>query len=175
VKHRHAALLALLVTTSVLAVAAARERSIAEREAAAADAAAARSDWLDAVGHARAAAEAMVPGSPWPDEGFRRLDATGHDAEARGDLETALLAYGAMRTASLATRSILPRNDAWRARAEGGLARVAAVHPEVTGPRITPQSMLDALEEAGAPAQATLAAWSACAFAALAGLAWLLA
>src|SRR4029077_2328210 len=113
VRRREWALLALLVTTSVLAVAAARERSIAEREAAAADAAAARSDWLEAVGHARAAAEAMLPGSPWPDQGFRRLEATGHDAEARGDLETALLAYGAMRTASLATRSILARNDAW--------------------------------------------------------------
>jgi hypothetical protein len=168
-------LLALLVTASVLAVAAARERSIAEREAAAADAAAARSDWLDAVGHARAAAEAVVPGSPWPDQGFRRLEATGHDAEARGDLETALLAYGAMRTASLATRSILARNDAWRARAEGGLARVAAVHPEITGPRVSAQSMRSALEEGGAPAPATLAAWSACAFATLAGLAWLLA
>jgi hypothetical protein len=174
-RGRAATVLALLAVASVLAAATLREGSIAERESAAADAAAAKSDWSDAIAHARAAAEATVPGSPWPERGFRRLEATGHDAEARGDLDTALLAYGAMRTASLATRSLVSRNDDWRARAEGGLARVAAVHPEITGPRTSAQSMLDALEQSAAPAQGSFAAWSACAFATLAGLVWLLA
>ncbi len=173
--RRAASALALLVIGSTVVVAVVREGSLAEREATAADAASAKSDWFDAIGHARTAAEAMVPGSPWPERGFRRLEAIGHDAEARGDLETAVLAYGAMRTASLTTRSVLSLNDGWRARADGGLARVAAVHPEVTGPRVSAQSMLDALEQRGSPGQASFAAWSASAFAALAGLAWLLA
>ena len=174
-KGRAAPLLALLVTGLVVAVAAVREGSLAQREATAADAASAKSDWFDAIGHARAAAEALVPGSPWPERGFRRLEAIGHDAEARGDLETALLAYGAMRTASLATRSLVSLNEGWRTRAESGLARVAAVHPEVTGPRVSAQSMFDALERGESPGQASFAAWSASALAAFAGLAWLLA
>jgi hypothetical protein len=167
--------LALLVTASVVAVASAREESIARSETAAADAAAASSDWFAAIGHARAAAEAFLPGSPWPERGLRRLEAIGHDAEARGDLETALLAYGAMRTASLATRSLGSKKSDWRARAEGGLARVAALRPEITGPRVSAQSMLDALEQSDSPTEATFAALSASAFATLAGLVWLFA
>jgi hypothetical protein len=166
---------AVFAVAAALAVASAREESIGRTETAAADSAAANSDWLTAIGHARAAAEAFVPGSPWPERGLRRLEAIGHDAEARGDLETALLAYGAMRTASLATRSLGSPMSEWRARAEGGLARVAAVRPEITGPRVSAQSMLDALEQSEAPTQAVSTALSASAFATLAGLVWLFA
>lgn len=172
---RATAVLTLLAVASVLLAATVHEGSVAERESMAADDAAAKSDWSDAIAHARAAAEAPVLGSPWPERGFRRLESTGHDAEARGDLKTALLAYGAMRTASLATRSLVSRNDDWRTRAESGLARVAAVRTEITGPRTSAQAMLDALEQEPAPAQGSFAAWSACAFGALAGLVWLMA
>jgi hypothetical protein len=127
---RTAAALVLVAAFTVVALAAAREASIGARESALADAAAARADWPEAIAHARAAAQALSPASPWPERGLRRLDAIGHDAEARGDVETAIFAYGAMRTAALSTSSSLGGvggNAAhWRARADEGLARLAA-------------------------------------------------
>ena len=99
------AALAALVVVAAVAVLTAREIATGQSEVAAADAAAARSDWGEAIVHARAAAEALVPGSPWPERGWERLEAVGHDAEARGDDATALLAYGAMRAAALTTRA----------------------------------------------------------------------
>ena len=79
---------------------------------------------VEAIAHARDAAEAVVPGSPWPARGVARLEAIGHDAEARGDERTAVLAYGAMRAAAMATRAPLLGTDPWRALADEGLARV---------------------------------------------------
>jgi hypothetical protein len=170
---RRSVVLTLLLVASVIAVAAAHEGSIGRTETAAADAAAANSDWFEAIAHARAAAEAVVPGSPWPARGLRRLEAIGHDAEARGDVETALVAYGAMRTASLATRSAWTTRGDWRLRAEEGLARAATARPEITGPRVSAQSMLDALEQGEPPPGGALTALSASAIATVAGLVWL--
>ena len=160
-----------LVVLAVLAVATVRELNIGRDEVAAADAAAAQSDWPDTIGHARAAAEALVPGSPWPERGLRRLEAVGHDAEVRGDDETALLAYGAMRTAALATRAIGWSGARWRKAAEGGLARVAAARKDSSAPRVTPESMLDALRTSETPATSTLATLAASAFAMITGFA----
>jgi hypothetical protein len=163
--------LAPLTLVTVLAVAAAHELSIGRDEVAAADAAASRSDWAEAITHARAAAEAFVPGSPWPARGLRRLGAVGHDAEARGDDGTALLAYGAMRTAALSTRAPGSNSRYWRAAAEEALARVATARPGVVGPRISAESMLDAMHRNEAPAAWALAALGFAAVATLGGLA----
>jgi hypothetical protein len=94
---------------------------------------------------------------------MRRLEAVGHDAEARGDDATALLAYGAMRTAALSTRGF--GESPWRAVAEEGLVRVAASRGEPTGGA----SMLDALHRDETPATWALALLAASAAAMLAG------
>jgi len=121
--------LATLVVTGVLGVSAGREASAGAREIAAADLDAARGDWLDAIGHARAAAEAAVPASPWPERGFRRLESIGRDATARGDEPTARLAFAAMKTAALETRSPWFDRTDWVDRAEHGLSQLAAAPP----------------------------------------------
>jgi hypothetical protein len=147
--------LALSVVVLVVVVVAAREVSMGRREVAAAQAAVVRSDWPEAIARARAAAEAFVPGSPWPEQGKQRLDAIGRDAEARGDDETALLAYGALRTAALATRSpfgLLSPGDRWRTTAERGVARVAASRAGVSAVRGAPaEPLLDDPRDAQPP------------------------
>ena len=111
----------------VIAVACAREASVGPAEMAAADAAAAKADWPAAIAHARSAAEAVLPGASWPELALRKLQGIGSAAEARGDRDTALLAYGAMRTAAV-TGLPWPRRDPWRALADAGLARLAAAN-----------------------------------------------
>ena len=90
-----AATLAALLVAVVVAIATVRQLRTGRVELGLADTAAQKSDWPLAIAHARSAAESMAPGSPWPERGWARLEAMGHDAEARGDDETALLAYGA--------------------------------------------------------------------------------
>jgi hypothetical protein len=162
--------LVLLVLSTVILVAVLREGSISEEEAAAADVAATKGDWPGTIAHARASAEAYVPGSPWPERSLRRLAAVGHDAEARGDEGTALLAYGAMRTAVVATRSPGGRGRAhWRAEAEEGLARVAAAHQEVMRPRDAPPAAIDFHGE-DVPTDTSLAILAVAALTTLGGL-----
>jgi hypothetical protein len=165
-----------LVLVAVVAIVTVREVAIGRAEVSLADAAVQKSDWPEAIGHARAAAEALVPGSPWPEQGWRRLEAIGHDAEARGDDETALIAYGAMRAAAMATRA---PGSGWAGRksqAEEALARVAGANRDPTGPRVMPDSMLEALRDQAPPGPWMLVALAASAIAtlvALARLAWL--
>ena len=121
--------LSALVVAGVVGVAAARETSAGARELAAADSDAAREDWPEAIAHARAAAESAVPASPWPERGFRRLESIGRDATARGDEPTARLAFAAMRTAALETRSLWSDRADWLDRAEQGLSHLAAPPP----------------------------------------------
>jgi hypothetical protein len=123
------ALLAVLLA-AVTAAAVLREAALGKAEIAAAEDAATRSAWTDAIWHARAAAEAFVPGGAWVEQGMQRLDAIGHDAAIRGDRTVALLAYGAMRTSALSTRSPMTPNTHWRSVAEDALARLAASDPE---------------------------------------------
>jgi hypothetical protein len=170
-RYRRAGALTALVVVAALAVLTARETTIGRREVAAADEAADRSDWPVAVGHARAAAEALAPGSPWPERGWHRLEAIGHDAEARGDDPTAMLAYGAMRAAALASGAPGSGSDRWRARAEEGLARVAASRHDLASPRVGADGMLDALRENEPPPAWRLALLAAAALAMLGGLA----
>jgi hypothetical protein len=169
---RQAAALAGLVLVVVLGVATGHELAVGRAAIAAADAAAARSDWPEVIVQARSAAEAMMPGSPWPQGGYRRLEAVGHDAEARGDDATALLAYGAMRTAALETRAPGHGGERWRGIAEDGLARVAASSKHVQ--KVRPDAVIAALRQDGSPStwRLTLLAVSAIAtFGALASLA----
>jgi len=131
VSGRQSKWLALAVIASLLGVAGAREASTGARELAAADADAARGRWPEAIAHARAAAEAAAPGSPWPERGLRRLEAMGRDAATRGDESTARLAYAAMRTAALETRSPWSDHADWVDRSEQGLSKLATA---ATGP-----------------------------------------
>jgi len=168
-----AAALAALVVLAAVAVLTVHEVAVGRREVAAADDAAARSDWPEAVAHARAAAEAIAPGSPWPERGRQRLEAIGHDAEARGDDATAMLAYGAMRSAALATRAPGTGSERLRAKAEEGLARVAASQRprDLGAPRTSSEAMLDALRENEPPAAWRLALLAAAGLAMLGGVA----
>jgi hypothetical protein len=176
---RSLAAIAALIAVMVVAVGVERQVSIGRDEVAEAEASAVRSDWPDAIAHARAAAEALVPGSPWPDRGKFRLQAIGRDAEARGDDDTARMAYGALLTASVATRASIwssPSSERWRSTAAGGLARVAAQHEGVRATQISTDSMLDELRDAQSPGTwtfALLAAASLAVVGALARIAWL--
>jgi hypothetical protein len=164
------AALAALLAVVVLAIGTARQLQTGAVQVGLADAAAGKSDWPMAIAHARAAAEALAPGSPWPERGWLRLEAMGHDAEARGDDETALLAYGAMRAAAMATRVPLSGWARRRAQAEEGLARVAASERSPTGQHLTADAMLDALHESEPPATWLLCALAASALAMVGGL-----
>ena len=124
--------LAAAVVVSTLTVAAAQETGLGKREIAAADEALKANDWPRAILHAKAAAQATAPWSPWPEQGERRLQAIGHDAETRGDATTALHAYGALRAAALSTDA-RATSARWRKEAEAGLVRVAGW--ESTGER----------------------------------------
>jgi hypothetical protein len=157
--------LALATALGVLTV---REVTLGREAVAAADAATAHSDWREAIAQARTAAEALAPGSPWPERGLRRLEAIGHDAEARGDDPMALLAYGAMRTAALETRAPGTWSDRWRQTAEQGLARVATASKDVPRPR--PAAMLAALRSEEPPPPWKLTLLGVSAFATLAAL-----
>jgi hypothetical protein len=163
----------LLVVVTVVLVATAREASISHDEAVAADAAGARSDWPGAIAHARASAEAFVPGSSWPERSLRRLATIGHDAEARGDDATALLAYGAIRSAELATRVPGAKSARWRTEADERLARVAAAHTGTEPARQAADSMLEALRHDDAPTDLALALLMASTLATLVALGWL--
>jgi hypothetical protein len=129
--HRGEILAVALVVASSLVCLVAREVALGREEDAAAEAAASRSDWIEAVAHARAAAEATAPWSPWPDRGARRLESLARDAEGRGDDTTALLAWGALRSAAIATRGLGHDASDWRAAAEHGIARVASARADV--------------------------------------------
>ena len=166
-----AAAAAALVVVAASAVLTVREVAVGQAEVTAADAAAERSSWGEAIVHARAAAEALVPGSPWPARGWSRLEAIGHDAEARGDDATAMLAYGAMRSAALATRAPGSGSDRWRSKAEDALVRVASYRKEVGAPTTPAASMLDALHDTEPPATGTLALLALAGVAMLGGLA----
>jgi len=162
--------IAALTVASVVSIAAARELAIGHDAVGASDAAAAKADWPEAIAQARAAAEAFVPGSPWPDRGLRRLAAIGHDAEARGDDLIALLAYGAMRTAALETRAVGSPQTLWRRTAEEGLARVAASSKDPAVPRVSSEAMLAALQEDTTLGRGWLAVLAVSAVAMIAGL-----
>ncbi len=78
------------------------------------DAAATRGDFATAIARARDAAEAAAPGSPYPRDGYARLEAIARDAEAKRDERRAVAAWGAMRAAATAATNapLSPRRTA---------------------------------------------------------------
>jgi hypothetical protein len=121
--------IALLVVAAIAGVATWRQVGYGARAAAASDAALAASDLTEAIARARDAAEAVAPGSPYPSQGYARLEAIARGAESRADERTAVAAWGAMRSAATATAGPFVATDAWRALADDGLARAGARPP----------------------------------------------
>jgi hypothetical protein len=115
------ALLALLV-----AIVTSRELATGAQAVLESDAAAARGDLATATSRARDAAEAVAPGSPYPRQGYLRLEAIAQGAEARREERGAITAWGAMRAAATATSGPLVATDGWRALADDGLVRVGS-------------------------------------------------
>ena len=151
---------AAVVAAAIVAVVVIGQTSRGRAELVAADEAIRRSDWPVAVAHARSAAEAFLPGAPWVTGACERLLSIGNRAESRGDVETALLAYGALRSAALATRTPFASfraRDPWRAAAEEGLLRVAMTEPTADGVRVSVEAMRAGLLEVEPPGPLRLA------------------
>jgi hypothetical protein len=121
-----AGLVAAIVLVAVLAAGGARQLVVGARAVVDCDVAAARDDLPAAIGHARAAAEAVLPGSPYPRRGYERLDRIARESESRGDDATALAAWRAMRAAAGETSGLGVPSGEWRTRADEGLLRAAS-------------------------------------------------
>ncbi len=128
------------------------------------DAALARADKPAAIAAALTAAEAVVPGSPYPTWGYRRLETIARDAEIHGDDETSTGAWRAMRAAALSTRGVGVATGGWLAMANDGIARVGA--RGWSGPdaaklqsdvRPTEQALLETLKRDDTPPTLTFA------------------
>jgi hypothetical protein len=167
-----AVLLAAVTATSVL-----REVTVGRDEMTAADDASTRAAWTEAIGHARAAAEAFVPGSAWPERGLERLDSIGRAATIRGDRRTALLAYGAVRSAAIATRAPGRSNSRWRSLADDALVRLAASDPSSARSLARSYDWTSAMRadlgDSSIPTSSVLASLSASVFAIVAAIAHL--
>ena len=162
------AAVALAAVVAVLGIAIVREFALGSEAVASADAAIGRLDWAAAIDESRAAAESRAPWSPWPERGAARLETIARAAEARGDPATALLAYGALRSASLATQGPGAGGAGWRNVADEGLARAAGAGDDSARSRDTVNAMLRDLQRPNEPGLGSI---EALAFAALAVLA----
>lgn len=129
-------LLATLVCVAILSAGAVRQLTVGSRAVLDCDAALERDDQRAAIGHARAAAEAVLPGSPYPRRGYERLDRIATQAENRGDDATAMAAWRAMRAAATETRGLGVGSAEWRARADEGVARAAAREAPAPDPAV---------------------------------------
>ncbi len=108
----------------LLSVGAATEWSLGERSMRESDLAIARGQTRHAAVAARRAAEAVVPGSPYPARGYARLEAIAMAGEVERRPEDAAFAWRAMRSAAVATR----QTDAARGKvllADEGILRTA--------------------------------------------------
>jgi hypothetical protein len=116
--------LGALLVLGVLAIAAARELTIGARGIEEAERALSAGDHTAAIAAGRRAAEARLPGSPYPERAYALLERIAREAEARGDDETSNAAWRAVRAAALETRGALA--DRFRVKADEGLTRVGA-------------------------------------------------
>ena len=105
------------------------------------DALLARGKSRPAAVQARRAAEAALPGSPYPARGYARLEAIAMAAEVEGRSEDAAFAWRAMRSAALATQPAAAGHGKV-AIAEEGILRVA--RSPVGGVASAPESILRA-------------------------------
>jgi len=150
--------LAIALVAIVLGVATVVQLRAGARAIDESDAALSRADRAGAIAAARTAAEAVVPGSPYPTWGYRRLETIARDAEIHGDDETSTAAWRAMRAAAISTRGIGVRTSGWLAIANEGIARVGArgwSGPEAaklqTDVRPSEQALLEQLKREDTP------------------------
>jgi len=118
-------LMVLACGSILLGVAGASEWSAGARAMRESDLLLAQGKSRQAAVQARRAAEAAVPGSPYPARAYARLEAIAMAAEVEGKADDAAFAWRAMRSAALATRPA----EAGRGRvllADVGILRVAA-------------------------------------------------
>lgn len=131
---RRVALL-LLVSLLAFAVLTARAVSQGEAEMNLSDQAFDHGDIREAAHHARRAAMHYAPGAPHVRAAYERLEAVAHGAEASGDLDNAMFAWRAIRSAALETghvRAVVPEE---RERANRALARLQALQSMPTSRR----------------------------------------
>jgi hypothetical protein len=131
---RHASLGLTLV---VLALGVMTFRVVRDGEAALADSDAAfhRGDLANAVLFARRAAIAYAPGAPHTRAALARLRAVAVGSEGAGDVASARLAWGAIRSAAVETRSLIEPYASERGEADQALARLSAV-PVASDPEV---------------------------------------
>lgn len=173
---------AIIVLAGVLVVATTYELRTGAQAIDECDAALVRGDRTMAIARARAAAEAVVPASPYPSRGYHRLESIAREAEARGDDEISSSAWAAMRAAALSTRGFGVRTAEWLDLANAGIARVGSAAwgaPDAaklkTDVRPTEQAILESLHRQEPPTTTTfllLAAGAAAFFGGVARIAW---
>ena len=178
---RQAYALALLVVLGVLASVSVKEIRDGARAIDDADAALAQPNVPRAIVRSRDAAEAVVPGSPYPTRGYERLEAIARDAESRGDDATASSAWEAMRAAGLATRGLFVKTEARIALATESLVRLngapqsADGEPKAGNGRVSSDALLDSLHRTETPPTLSfilLALGASAFFGGVARLAW---
>jgi hypothetical protein len=180
---RRASAIVIFVAGCILATATIVQVRAGARAIERSDAALSRADRPGAIAAARDAAQALVPGSPYPTLGYRRIEAIARDAEIHGDDTTAISAWRAMRAAALSTRAITVSTGDWLDEANSGIARVGSLAasggPDVAKRsdemRPTEQALLAALKRDDTPSTlgfALLALGGAALFAGVGRLAW---
>ena len=116
------------------AVAALRVMQEGRSELAGSDRALAEGDARGATSHARAAARAWVPFAPHVTAASARLRTIARDAEGRGETESALFAWRAIRSAAVSSRSFLSFHERQRQAADAAIARLEAAGPRASRP-----------------------------------------
>jgi hypothetical protein len=126
-------------------------------------------DLRGAVLHARRSAVAYVPGAPHVEAAYARLRAIAEGAEARGDADTARLAWGAVRTAALESRHLWVTRGDELATANRQLERLQAEKPSGAKP---PRRRSHSVPEHPGPRPGWSVALALGFLLALAGLGW---
>lgn len=126
--------LLVAVVASVLVVSSLRQLHVGARALLDCDIALGKGELVEAIAFARAAAEAWLPGSPYPSGGYERLDRIASEAETRGDDAIATAAWRAMRAAASETRGLGVSTGAWRDKADQGLLRASTRATPVVDP-----------------------------------------
>lgn len=122
-----------------------------ERELRISDSRFAAEDFQDAIVHARRSAAWYLPGAPHVPAAYARLNKIAQNAESRGDVVTALLAWRSVRSAAISSRFlVIPRQDQLQL-ANASIARLQARRtPTLGSPAIVDADVERAQREAQA-------------------------
>lgn len=107
------------------------------------DAALERGELREAVSRWRRAARWYVPLAPHVDDAYRRLESLAADAEAKGDIDTALMAWRGVRGSILATRSFYTPHSERLAPANRRIAALMARQEADSPPAVAPEQGTD--------------------------------